>query len=129
MANPANFTINELAGNTAMSQPTGDTIDSNGTVNLPAKSLTDRLMVEIINNDDAALTVTFKAGTGVQAHTARDLVVSLAASGGGATAKRMIGPFESSRFVKSDGSIDVAFLAATGSPAATVRVYRLPRRF
>lgn len=126
MANPANLTVNELPSNAAVNQPAAQAVDTNGTINVPVKSQTDRLMVEIVNNDDAALTVTIKAGTGVQAHTARDLVVSLAASGGGGTASRVIGPLESMRFAKADGSIDIAFLAAAGSPAASVRVYRLP---
>lgn len=125
MANPASLTINELTGNSAISQPTAQAIDTNGTINCAVKSLTDRLMIEVVNNDDAALTVTVKAGTSAVAHTARDLSVSLAASGGGATANRIIGPLESARFVKSDGSIDVQFQAATGAPACSVRVYRL----
>ncbi len=125
MANPASLTVNELPSNAAVNQPAAQAVDTNGTINVPVKSQTDRLMVEIVNTDDAALTVTIKAGTGVQAHTARDLVVSLAASGGG-TANRIIGPLESMRFAKADGSIDIQFAAATGSPAASVRVYRLP---
>ena len=125
MANPANLTITELPSNAAVNQPAAQTVDTNGTINCAVKSLTDRLMVELVNTDDAALTVTIKAGTGVQAHTARDLAVALAASGGG-TANRVIGPLESMRFVKADGSIDLQFQAATGQPACSVRVYRLP---
>lgn len=127
MANPVSLTINELLANSAISQPTAQAVDTNGTINCPVKSLTDRLMIEIVNTDDAALTVTVKAGTSAVAHTARDLSVALAASGGGATANRIIGPLESARFVKADGSIDVQFQAATGSPACSVRVYRLPQ--
>lgn len=129
MANPAKLTINETSGNGAINQPTSQAIDTNGTVNCELKSLTDRVLIEVVNNDDAALTVKILAGTGVQAHTARDLSVSLAASGGGATANKLIGPLESARFVKADGSIDVNFQAATGAPACAVRVYRLPRKF
>lgn len=125
MANPLALTITELPSNAAVNQPAAQTVDTNGTINCAVKSQTDRLMIEVVNTDDAALTVTIKAGTGVQAHTARDLVVALAASGGG-TASRIIGPLESMRFVKADGSIDLQFQAAAGSPAASVRVYRLP---
>src|SRR5437868_3038693 len=102
MANPANLTINELTANAGIAQPAAQAIDTNGTLNCAVKSLTDRLMIEVVNTDDAALTVTVKAGTGVQAHTARDLAVSVAAGAG-----KIIGPLESMRFVKSDGSIDV----------------------
>ncbi|MBS1797454.1 MAG: hypothetical protein JSS81_26765 [Acidobacteria bacterium] len=121
MANPANLTVNELSANAAVAQPAAQSIDTNGTLNCPVKSLTDRLMIELVNNDDAACTVTLKAGTGVQAHTARDLAVSI-----GVGAAKVIGPLESARFVKADGSIDVQFQAATGAPAMAVRVYRLP---
>lgn len=128
MANPASLTINELSKNAAISQPTAQTIDTDGTVNCPAAGLTDRLIIEVVNGDDAALTVKVLAGTGDQAAIAADLSVALAASGGGATANRIIGPFEAARFMKNDGSIDVNFDAATGSPNCTVRVYRLPRQ-
>ena len=128
MANPASLTINELTGNSYISQPTAQAIDTDGDVPIACKSDTGLLIIEVVNTDDAALTVKVKAGTGAQAHTARDLSVALAASGGGATAARMIGPFEASRFVKSDGSIDVNFDSATGAPACSVRVYRLPRK-
>lgn len=126
MANPANLTINELLANGAINQPAAQSIDTNGTINCAVKSQTDRLMIEVVNTDDAALTVTVKAGTGVQAHTSRDLTVALTIAGG-ATPNKLIGPLESARFVKADGSIDIQFQAATGSPAASVRVYRLPK--
>lgn len=121
MANPVNFTVNELSANAAVAQPAAQAVDTNGTINCPVKSQTDRLMIELNNADDAAVTVTVKAGTGSQAHTARDLAVTVAA---GAT--KVLGPLESMRFVKADGSIDLGVQAATGSPALNVRVYRLP---
>lgn len=121
MANPANLSVNELTANAAVARPAALAIDTNGTLNCAVKSLTDRLMIELDNTDDAAVTVTIKAGTGVHAHTARDLAVSV-----GAGAAKVIGPLESMRFVKSDGSIDIQFQAATSSPACSVRVYRLP---
>jgi len=127
MANPASLTINELTKNAAISQPTAQSIDTTGTVNCPAAGLTDRLIIEVVNTDDAALTVKVLAGTGDQAMVPTDLSVALAASGGGATANRIIGPFEAGQFMKADGSIDVNFTPATGSPACSVRVYRLPR--
>ena len=126
MANPANFTINELSANAALTQPAAQTVDTNGTINCAVKSQTHRLMIELVNADDAACTVTVKAGTSAVAHTARDLSVSLAASGN-AGANKLIGPLESARFVKPDGSIDLQFQAATGAPNCSVRVYRLPR--
>jgi len=127
MANPSSLTITELTANAATSQPDAQTIDTNGTVPIVASGDMDRLIVEIVNAAAAALTVTFKKGTALHANIPQDLEVALAASGGGATAKRVIGPFESSRFVVTEGDLNVQFAAASGSPNATVRVYRLPR--
>ena len=125
MANPANLLVNELPPNAAVNQPAAQVVDTNGTINCPVKSQTDRLMIELVNTSGAAVDVTIKAGTGVQAHTARDLKVTLTAAGGVSPAK-VIGPLESMRFAKADGSIDVQFQAAAGQPACSLRVYRLP---
>lgn len=121
MANPVALTINELTSNTAIAQPAAQTVDTNGTINCAAKSGTGRLVIEIVNAAATVLTVTVKAGTGAQAHTARDLVVTVPVSPGA----RILGGLESARFVKADGSIDLQFQAASGAPNASVRVYRL----
>jgi hypothetical protein len=126
MANPASLTVNDLSANAATNQPAAQAIDTDGIVNCQIDSQGDRLMVELINLDDAALTVTFKAGTGVQAHTARDLAITLAATGS-AGDKKIVGPLESARFVKADGSIDVDFDGGA-TPTSTIRVYRLPKQ-
>lgn len=123
MANPANLINNELSANAAVAQPAAQTIDTNGTVNCAVESQTDRLMIELVNNDDAAATVTIKAGTSAVAHTARDLAVTVAAGAG-----KVVGPLESARFVKADGSIGLQFQAAAGAPNLSVRIYSLPRR-
>jgi hypothetical protein len=127
MANPASLTVNECSPNGSIAQPAVQTIDTNGTINCPVKSRTSRLMVELVNADDAAVDVTFIAGTSAAAHQARDLKVTLSATGGG-TDKKIVGPLESSRFVKPDGSIDVAVLAAAGAPSLQIRVYRIPHQ-
>lgn len=130
MANPSSLTINALSANSVISLPSAQAIDTNGTVPINSVGRADRLIVEVVNTDDAALTVLVKAGDNPPAHRTGlgDLSVALAATGGGATASRMIGPFESARFVQDDGRIDLTFTAATGSPAASVRVYRLPHQ-
>jgi type IV pilus biogenesis protein CpaD/CtpE len=86
----------------------------------------DRLIFEFINAAAAALTITIPAGTSAAAHQAKDLAIALAATGGG-TAKRIVGPLESARFMKADGTIDLVFLAASSTPNCTVRCYRLPK--
>lgn len=106
--------------------PTAQTVDTNGTINCAVKSQTGGLMIELVNAAANAIDVTVKAGTSAVAHTARDLKVTCAASGS-AGANKLIGPLESARFVKADGSIDLQFQAASGAPNLTVRVYRLPR--
>jgi hypothetical protein len=126
MANPASLTVNEVSANAAITQPAAQAIDTNGIVNCQIDSKGDHLMIELINLDDTALTVTIKGGTGVQAHTARDLAIALAATGA-AGDKKIVGPLESARFVKADGSIDVQF-AGGASPTSTIRVYRLAKQ-
>ncbi len=128
MANPASITVTDLTVNTAVNQPSTQAFDTDGDIPILAAGAAraDRLILEIINTDDAALTVTVKAGDNPPSHLAADLAVALAASGT-ATDKRIIGPFESARFLQDDGKILVNFAAATGSPAGTIRAYRLPK--
>ncbi len=128
MANPSSFTINALTRNSFIALPTAQTVDTAGTVPINAESQTDRLIIEVVNAAANALTVLVKAGDNPPALRAGqgDLSVSLTATGG-ATPSRMIGPFESGRFVQDDGSVNVTFTPASGSPNATVRVYRLPK--
>lgn len=128
MANPTEFTITDLDLNSAASLPTAQSVDTNGTVPINAEGDISRLIIEVVNDDDAALTLKVLAGDTPPALAAGDdLSVPLAASGGGATAKRMIGPFEGAKYIQDDGSLSLNFTAATGAPAASVRVYRLPK--
>jgi hypothetical protein len=126
MANPLTLTLTTIPTGGAVSQPTGDTIDTEGNVPLDCGGATERVLLEVINNDDAPLTVLIKAGYGERSGIG-DLSVTLAASGGGATAKRIIGGLESARFQQKGGGLIVGFDAATGAPAATVRAYLLPK--
>jgi hypothetical protein len=129
MANPTSLIVNDLSANGAITQPAAQTIDTNGTVPLAVEGEHERVLLEVINADDAALTVTVKAGVesaGAMRSSIGDLAVALPASGT-TGANKIIGPFESARFAQSGGAMNVAFLAATGAPNATVRVYRLPK--
>lgn len=129
MANPAALTLTDLTANGAVTQPAANAIDTNGTVPLAAGGQAERVILEVINADDAALTVTVKAGdVGAGAGRAGlgDLAIALPASGTGG-ANKIIGPFEAARFQQSGGAINVQFQAATGAPNATVRAYRLPK--
>ena len=58
---------------------------------------------------------------------AQDLALVVGATAGGSD-KKIFGPFESGRFCKADGTFDVNFLAASGAPNLTIRVYKLPKQ-
>jgi hypothetical protein len=125
MANPTNLTVTDLAANAAVAQPAANAIDTNGTVPAALEGAHDRVILEVNNTDDAALTVTIKAGAesaGAIRGSIGDLAVAVPAG-----AVRVIGPFESARFAQDGGAMNVAFLAATGAPAASVRCYRLSK--
>lgn len=129
MANPATLTLTVLALNAAVTQPAGNAIDTNGTVPLTGGTETEHVILEIVNTDDAALFITITAGdagAGAVRGAIGDVVFALPASGT-AGANKIIGPLEGARFLQSGGIINVAFQAATGAPAATVRAYRLPK--
>lgn len=128
MANPAALTVNKTTANEAIAQPAAQAIDTDGVVPCPVNGESERILIEIVNGDDAALTVKIKAGT-TEAAGRRglgDLSVALSATGGGSD-KKIIGGLESARFIQSDGSLSIEFDAATGAPNASVRVYQLPR--
>lgn len=129
MANPAEITITECSANGSVAQPAVATLDTAGTVpiNLGGKGL-DRLILELINTDDAAATITIKAAANPPGIQSKALAIALSATGGG-TDKKIAGPFSSSQFVQGGadaGELHVT-LAGGGSPTVTVRAYRLPK--
>lgn len=126
MANPANLNINTPVLNGSINQPAVQTIDTNGTVNMPNATPSDKLFLELVNAAANAIDVTVKAGLNPPAMLSRELVVTLGATGGGSD-KKLIGPLESARFARGDGSFDIQFQAAAGAPNLQVLIYRLPR--
>lgn len=124
MANPATLTVTSLTAGGAAAQPAVQTIDTNGTINCPGGHAMDRMVIECVNAAANAITVTVKAGTNPPAALSRDLATSVPATPGA----RLIGPFESARFLKADGTFDVQFQAASGSPNLAVRIYKLPKQ-
>ncbi|MGB8509374.1 MAG: hypothetical protein WCD76_13375 [Pyrinomonadaceae bacterium] len=131
MSNPLALTVTTLTGNSGVTQPTAQTIDTNGTVPVAVEGEHERVILEVVNADDAALTVKVLAGVesaGAGRAGIGDMSVSLPASGTPG-ANKIIGPFESARFAQAGGAMNVSFTAATGAPNATVRVYRLPKSF
>jgi hypothetical protein len=127
MANPASLTINTLTRDASIQKPTAQTIDTNGTVNIAGVgSESDRLWLDLVNSAAQAITVTARAGVNPPAlrQGVGDLAVTCAATGS-AAASQLLGPFEPARFAKADGTIDINFQAASGSPNLAVIVYRI----
>lgn len=123
MANPAALTVTALVLNSSIAKPAAQAIDTNGMVPIAADGSTSRLFLEIENVDDAVLTVAIGAGVDPPAFQSAALSLTIPIT----TGVRLLGPFESARFAQAGGNINVTFTAATGAPAANVRVYRLPK--
>lgn len=126
MANPSSITVTALSANSAVNQPAVQTLDTDGTIPIAVGGAMDRLILEVINAAAAAVTFKVLAGDNPPSPLAADLSVALAATGT-ATDKRIIGPFESARFMQDDGSVNVSVLAASSTPNVTIRAYRLPK--
>jgi hypothetical protein len=125
VANPASLTITELLENGNIARPAASAIDTDGTVPVQAGGDLGRLIIEVTNNAAANLTVTIAAGDDPPA--LRSGIGALAQAGIAQNAVRVFGPFESARFAQDNGDLNVAFLAASSTPNASVRVYRLPK--
>lgn len=125
MANPASFTITDLTENGNIARPAAQSVDTDGAVPINAGGKMDRLIMEVVNNAAANVTVTINAGDNPPAQRAG--IGSIAQAGIAQNASRIFGPFESARFVQDDGSLSVSFLAASSTPNCSVRVYRLPK--
>lgn len=126
MANPSSITVTALAANSSTARPAVQTIDTDGTVPVSAGGAMDRLIFEFVNAAAAAVTITIKGGDNPPSPLSQDLAIALTATGG-ATPAVIAGPFESARFLQDDGSVNIAFLAASSTPNVTVRAYRLPK--
>lgn len=106
-----------LTANGGVADPTGTTLVAAPTNDMQLKDAFPELTVLRVKNTDgaSALTITVKAGDYPPALAAGqgDLAVSVAF---GTT--RYIGPFESGRFVQSDGSLMITSSTTTGTIAA-----------
>lgn len=131
MANAAAITVTTLTPNTAgIAAPTADVLDT-GTdaVTLAADvgGQSELVILEVTNNAAGAvnLVVTVKAGDNPPAQRAGlgDLATTLAQN-----AVKIIGPLESARFIQDDGKLNITFAPASGTIAAAIRCYKIPRR-
>lgn len=131
MANANAITVTALTPNAAgIAAPTADVLDT-GTdaVNLGADvgGQSELCILEVTNKAASAvnLTVTVKAGDNPPAQRAGlgDLATVIAQN-----ATKIIGPLESARFIQDDGKLSVTFTPASGTIAAEIRCYKIPRR-
>lgn len=118
-------TYSDLVANSNLADPAGTNLDpTNG--HTIAKATPERTILRVTNTASASKTYTVKAG-GVNppafANGLGDLAVTLTA-GNVTTQVAFIGPFDSSRFLQSDGSLSVDVgSGATG----TITAFRVPR--
>lgn len=126
MANPSSLTITEFTKNGQTANPSAQTIDTDGSVPVNAGGRVDRLIIQVTNAASANLQVTVEAADNPPGIQSKSLVSSAIAQ----NAVAWFGPFESSRFIKAGantGKLIVSFLAASSTPNASVRVFRLPK--
>lgn len=111
-----------LVANSSLAQPAGTTLVAAPTNNMQISDAVPEYTVLRVSNtdDDTDLDITVKAGDNPPALAAGqgDLVVTVAF---GTT--RFIGPFESGRFMQSDGSMMIESETTTG----TITALRIPR--
>ncbi|MCZ4605369.1 hypothetical protein O3S80_16760 [Streptomyces sp. Lzd4kr] len=111
-----------LVANGNLVQPAGTTLVAAPTNNMRIVDAVPEYTVLRVSNtdDDTALTLTVKAGDNPPALAAGqgDLAVSIAFG-----TVRFIGPFESGRFIQSDGSMMIESSTTTG----TITALRIPR--
>lgn len=116
------LTYSNLVPNSNLVQPAGTTLVAAATNNMQLANAFPELTILRVTNsdDDTALTLTVKAGDSPPALAAGqgDFSVSIAF---GAT--HFIGPFESGRFVQSDGSMLIESTTVTG----TITALKVPR--
>ena len=128
MANATAITVRDLTPASELADPSPDVLDTGtSAVTLPCVlgGLTDRVIFRVKNTAAANLTVSVAAGdnppalrAGIGAFTTGNIAQN---------AVKWIGPFESARFAKSDGDLDLTFTPASSTIGAEVTCFRLPK--
>jgi hypothetical protein len=115
-------TVTALSGNSGVAQPAGTTIDpTNGHVINNAKP--EQLILRVTNTNGTQRTLTIKAGDYPPAVAAGlgDYTIVIAATTGVA----IVGPFESGRFLQSDGTLQIDCEA---SMAGVIQAFEVTRK-
>lgn len=110
-----------LVANSSLAQPAGTTLVVAPTNNLQISDAVPEYTLLRVANTGAEQDITIKAGDNPPALAAGqgDLVVTVPAT----TGVRFIGPFESGRFIQSDGSMLIEAETVDG----TITALRIPR--
>lgn len=128
MANATAITVTDLTANAVTTRPTGDALDT-GTVAVTLAAAIggkgSRVILEVTNTAAANLVAEVAAGDDPPAQNAG--IGALTSANIAQNAVIYMGPFETGRFGQNDGSLSVTFTPASGTIAATIRCYRLPK--
>lgn len=128
MSNATAITVNDLSANSNITAPTADVLDTGTsavTLYAAVGGRADDIILMIKNtDDDTAMTVAILAGDNPPAQRAGVGAISQSVAFG---VTRFFGPFEGSRVLQDDGSIGVTVTPASGTIAAQITCFRVPR--
>jgi hypothetical protein len=131
MANATSGTVNNLVANGFLANPAGDTLDTGTaavTLDYDVAGDSNRVVFQVTNNSAVNLTVGIIAGAyppAFQAGRGAYLSANLAAAAVG-----WYGPFESAQFIQAgadSGELQLTITPASGTIAATIRCFQLPK--
>lgn len=128
MANATSITVNALAEGGNIAVPTADVLDTGSvavTLAAAVGGVSDRVIFRVKNTAAANLVVSVLAGDKPPAERAG--LGALITANIAQNAERILGPFESARYIQNDGSLSVTFTPASGTIGATVICYKLPK--
>jgi hypothetical protein len=128
MANATSITVNALTANGGILAPTAQVLDTGTSavvLKTSALSTTNKVILRVMNTAAATLTVKVSAGSDPPAFRAgggdfTDTAVAITSG------ERVMGPFESARFLQSDGTLQFTFTPTSGTITATFVCYQLP---
>lgn len=129
-----NLPLSKLVANSHLTDPAGTAIDQANGMNvalastaIPSQAGGASLVLRVANTNGSNRVVTIKAGAALDTgnppafrQSLGDLAVTVAAT----TGVEWIGPFDTSRFIQKDGSINIDFAA---SFAGTITAFLLPK--
>jgi hypothetical protein len=128
MANATALTVTELVENGNIAQPTADTLDTGSaavTISADVGGVACRVILEVTNTAAANLVAEVQAGDKPPA--SRSGLGALSSGNIAQNGVKIMGPFDASRFIQDDGKLDVKFTPASGTIAASIRCYKLPK--